>query len=232
MNLESFSIEFDILYNNIASNMAPGLNKYEKSVFLTQAQEAIVQDFYAGTSGLSFEETEAIRQFLSVLVRQTTYHSEDEVPRDAGEHIVEGSVFFDIDSECWFKTWEGATIEDSSLECSGSSERKADVYPVTQDTFYRTYNSPFRGPNERRVLRLDYGKNGVELVSKYPITSYSVRYVRKPKPLILEELPSGLEINGETEPSDCEFPESLHRTILLRAVSIAKAVWSSGQSQQ
>ncbi len=32
-----FSSEFDVLYNNITSNQAPGLDDYEKSVFLTKA---------------------------------------------------------------------------------------------------------------------------------------------------------------------------------------------------
>ena len=38
MTTQEFSNEFDILYNNIMSNSAPGLNEYEKSIFLTQAQ--------------------------------------------------------------------------------------------------------------------------------------------------------------------------------------------------
>ena len=37
MNHTEFSNEFDVLYNNIMSNAAPGLNEYEKSVFLTKA---------------------------------------------------------------------------------------------------------------------------------------------------------------------------------------------------
>ena len=41
MTIQEFSNEFDILYNNSMSNAAPGLNEYEKSVFLTQAQESL-----------------------------------------------------------------------------------------------------------------------------------------------------------------------------------------------
>ena len=41
-----FSNEFDVLYNNIMSNAAPGLNEYEKSVFLTKAQEEIVKNHF------------------------------------------------------------------------------------------------------------------------------------------------------------------------------------------
>ena len=37
MTLEEFSNEFDILYNNSMSNAAPGVDEYEKSVFLTKA---------------------------------------------------------------------------------------------------------------------------------------------------------------------------------------------------
>ena len=69
MNTAEFSNEFDILYNNITSNMAAGLSEYEKSVFLTRAQEDIITGFYSGknTSKVSFEETEEVRRYLDVL---------------------------------------------------------------------------------------------------------------------------------------------------------------------
>lgn len=35
MIAKEFLNEFDVLYNNIMSNSAPGLNSYEISVFLT-----------------------------------------------------------------------------------------------------------------------------------------------------------------------------------------------------
>ena len=57
---EEWSIEFDLLYNNISSNQAPGLTEYEKSVFLTQAQEALILDLYKGVTGDSFEATEEV----------------------------------------------------------------------------------------------------------------------------------------------------------------------------
>ena len=41
MDIKEFSNEFDVLYNNIMSNQAPGLDEYEKSVFLTKAQDYI-----------------------------------------------------------------------------------------------------------------------------------------------------------------------------------------------
>ena len=44
MTTEEFSNEFDVLYNNISSNQSPGLNEYEKSVFLTKAQNEILKN--------------------------------------------------------------------------------------------------------------------------------------------------------------------------------------------
>ena len=50
MTIIEFSNQFDILYNNITSNQAPGLNEYEKSVFLTKAQDEIVKNYFEASS--------------------------------------------------------------------------------------------------------------------------------------------------------------------------------------
>ena len=68
MTLQELSVEFDILFNNISSNQAPGLSEYEKSVFLTQAMEAVILDLYKGTGGDSFESTEELTRYLNTLV--------------------------------------------------------------------------------------------------------------------------------------------------------------------
>ena len=39
---EEWLQRFDLLYNNITSNQAPGLNPYEICVFLTKAQDEII----------------------------------------------------------------------------------------------------------------------------------------------------------------------------------------------
>ena len=53
MTNEEFNNEFDIYYNNIASNQSPGLDEYEKSVILTKAQEEVVLSLYGGKSNLN-----------------------------------------------------------------------------------------------------------------------------------------------------------------------------------
>ena len=57
MTAAEFSQEFDILYNNIASNQAPGLTEYEKSVFLTKAQDEIIKNYFTGKpNGNKYQE--------------------------------------------------------------------------------------------------------------------------------------------------------------------------------
>lgn len=46
MTNQEFSDEFDVLYNNIMSNQAPGLDEYEKSVFLTKAQDELLKAYF------------------------------------------------------------------------------------------------------------------------------------------------------------------------------------------
>lgn len=46
MTNNEFSNEFDVLYQNITSNQAPGLDEYEKSVFLSKAQDEIVKSYF------------------------------------------------------------------------------------------------------------------------------------------------------------------------------------------
>lgn len=50
MTIQEFSDQFDVLYNNITSNQAPGLDEYEKSLFLTKAEKEIVKNYFTANS--------------------------------------------------------------------------------------------------------------------------------------------------------------------------------------
>ena len=224
MTCEEFSLEFDLLYNNIMSNKAPGLSEYEKSLFLTQAQESIVLDIYSGKYGDSFERTEETTSYLNQLLKQRTYDSGEFTERNK---LDTRSVFITLPEDIWFKTGEIAYIIDDFYKCNVDGLREVMVFPVTQDTLVRTKRSPFRGPNERRILRLDSGKNQVELISNYEIHSYTVRYLSRPEPIILKELPQGLTIGGKSSPQTCLLNTAIHKAILSKAVLIAKSSWES-----
>ena len=64
--------EFDLLYNNALGTSAPNINSYEKSLFLTEAQEDIIRELYEDRlKDVSFEQSERIRRRLTPL----TIHS-------------------------------------------------------------------------------------------------------------------------------------------------------------
>jgi len=218
---------FNLLYNNIASDKAPGLEPYEISYFLTAAQEAVVVALYNGTLGESFESTEEVTSYLSPLVKQAELTPETNV--NGKPTLSPHSVLFKTKDDILFRTVEYCMLTDT---CHKQPVQVA-VIPVTQDEYFRTINNPFKRPNSRRVLRLSYTDEATaytELIrdggNDTTILSYNVRYVSKPKPILLENLQAGLQINGETKRSTCLLPETLHNTILAKAVEMAKATWN------
>ena len=195
-------------------------NEYEKSLYLTLAQDDIVIALYTGRNayGEAFEGTEELRRYLDDLVVSRKC---EEI---AGDNIGVSSTsrFFSLPDDIAFIVYEQATLDDESLGCFNGSV--ADVKPTLHDEYNRSRNNPFRGPSKYRILRLDAGKDKVELVSKYHFKDYLIRYIAKPKPIILEDLSvSDLSIKGESAVRECQLNQVLHHTILKRAVQMALA---------
>lgn len=221
--------EFNLEWNNVMSNKAPGLTPYEISSFLTNAQELLVTSIYRGTAtpGVGpFEDTEETMSYLDVLVNQKTLKPQNEI-QVSGFHIVPDSILIELPEDLMFRTYESCVIDRGEGKCGG--EKEAAVVPVTQDEFWKTSRNPFRGQNAHKVLRLAVSSPDTrysELVSKFPIVSYLVRYIRYPEPIILEDLPDGLTINGKSKEAACELNDNIHRRIVTEAVNMAKAAWS------
>lgn len=71
-----FSNEFDVVYNNITSNQAPGLNEYEKSVFLTKAQDEIIKAYFNPKTNKvqeGFDGNEKRQIDFSMIMKSHTY---------------------------------------------------------------------------------------------------------------------------------------------------------------
>lgn len=226
MSNPELSNEFDLQYNNIMSNQAPGLDPYEKSVYFTLAQEQLGLTYYNGknTYGESFEKTEEIRRYLSKMVKTATL-----TPDEYSDCITENSTVFTLPENLWFITYEYVTLEQNQGTCA--SGKRVQVVPVTQDDLYRTLENPFKNIGLRRALRLDIENNQVEIVSKYKIASYTIRYLEQFPPIILEDLDPGTTIDGLSCAVECTLPKELHRTLIELAVKLASAAYKAGQQQ-
>lgn len=213
MSTQEFEYEFDIIWDNIMSNQAPSLDAYEKSVFLTQAQEALVRQAYS-----SFETNEESRSNLSTLITQAEL---EEVT--SNKHIVPESIMYKTPRDLMFIIQESAMSD--SKRCRGG--KNILVKPVTHDDFWESYNNPFRGANGNRVLRIsvsDSNASYLELISKNPISKYLIRYIRRPRPIVIGNINPN-SVDGVSDNSECELPEHLHRIILSTATQMAEAAW-------
>lgn len=218
MTPKEFSNEFDLLYDN-ASNSAPGLNEYEKSVFLTQAQEQYVISIYSGKiqSFGSFDETQELKKYLDALLVTITLTPNTKDPIDTG------SVCFDVPNENLFTVYERALADTTKYK----------INSITHDEYDYIKENPFRGPLSNRVMSLSKNSNEVELIppTGVTLTGYLIRYLKYPQPIILTDLTSiGASIHGVSTVSECELHYSTHLSILKIAVDLAVRAYQSQNS--
>jgi len=228
MTTQEFSNTFDTLLNSYDTQVPFGeqtskreivLDEYEKSLYLTRAQEEVAVNLYNGKNpyGESFESTEELRRYLENLIKTKVYTADEQI-EDIG--VSDNSVFYKLPSDMAFITMEQVIYDDDKLGCYNGSI--ASVYPITQDEYNKIKNNPFRGPTKYKVIRLDSGNNTVELISKYTIGDYLLKYLSKPEPIILDTLPEGVTIDGLNQITECKLNPILHNTILERAVQMAR----------
>ena len=231
MNISEFSNAFTTLLNSYSTQPLYGegeskadivLDEWEKSVFLTNAFEDIVKELYTGNYlGNSFESSERLRRELDFLVTTETLNSTNSTSKLADDKFTH--TIYKLDSDCLYIIYEQVQWQDIN-DCLNS--KIADVYPVTHDDYWRVRNNPFKGPNSRRVLRLDAGDKTIELVSSFPIGKYTIRYIKYPEPIILVDLEGDLNIRGKntvTDNSILQKSKAIHQDILERAVRMAIA---------
>lgn len=198
MTLEELSNEFDVIVNSYDNSQSLVFNEYEKSIYLTKAQEYIIKDLYR-----NYEGTEELNSYLKTLIKDKTYPIEDST-----------NIELDYPDNFLYILKEYANI---NTTCK--SNNRVDVLPITQDEYNEIVGNPFRG-SKSKVLRLE--ENKIKLITDLPIISYTMTYLSNPSPIILVDLPNGLTINNESEKSTTiETSESIHREILDKAVQLA-----------
>lgn len=237
MSAEEMSNIFDVKLNSYVNQRNYGnqqgdtdftCNEYEKSLFLTRAQEEVVLSLYSGHNSTiypalnifmkSFENTEKIRRELASLVdgeTVTTLTAVNTCAFDTDVKVYDVS----IKNNAWFILYECCKYKKDDTECTPNYY--VPTYPTTHDELNTILRNPFKGPNKRRVLRLDIDKHKVELISRYELAEYFYRYLACPSPIITTDLPPSASIDGFTTQNDCELSTSIHNTIVDIAVQIA-----------
>lgn len=217
MNAQEFSNTFDTLLQpyitkesfSEQNNLA--FDEYEKSIFLTKAQEQIVLELYQ-----ELEQSEEVRKYLSNLIKTANF-----APIGEQDETLINSNFksykVELRDTILFMIYEQCTLSDENNCING---RIVSVVPTIHDDLDKVLKNPFKSPNSRKVIRLDFD-NKIELISKYNISNYKVRYLKKPNPIILVKLEDKLSIDNNAEVSSGETNPILHERIVQRAVQLA-----------
>ena len=225
---------FQLEYNNLASNLAPGLTKYEISVYLTKAYHTLVESL-----AQSYERNETARKALIELV-----DTEELTPRTTTDDnkIVSEALFFALPDNVLQVVFEALKMSENAGKCLAN--KQIQVLPVKHDQFDNIYNDSFRF-TKYRALRLDVNapvqkvnssgnpildtnnnpvyetKRCAEIVSKNNnVSKYKIRYIRKPGPIILDNLTND-SICGETQETTSELNTMYDKDIIKLAAQLA-----------
>lgn len=155
MTTTEFSNQFDLLFNNISSNQAPGLNEYEKSVFLTKAQDEIVKNYFqpesnGNTVKKGFDDT-AIRQMdFSDLIMSKTLTEEQEEPDVDPRALVykitkDDRVYIIINESLYLMV-----NQEGKLKVNGIRQ----VVPIKYTEYMRLMSKPFKEPLKNMAWRI------------------------------------------------------------------------------
>lgn len=199
MTAKEFSDQFDVLYNNITSNQAPGLNEYEKSVFLTKAQDEIVKNYFlaeANPKGKGFDDTHKRQMDFSMLmsVSNPEYF-------DSGSKLDPRGKVYKWSDNILYVINESFDVGNYSSGFTTHALRQ--VVALSYGEYMRLMSKPYKGPLKYQAWRLITGQNNsqvtVEIILNNQdlitigsdveqIPRYTIRYVRKPQPILLTDL--------------------------------------------
>lgn len=236
MTREEFSNTFDTLLNSYntqaqfgeqASKQEIALDEYEKSVLLTQAQDIVVKSYFdrtLNTQGQGFDDTPRRQVDFSSLIKIA------ELQPATGTTFDKRGILFQMP-----KTGDGRNTTDVLFilnEKMVAGNKDYVIVPLSYKEYDREMSKPFAQPLKKQAWRLFQNQaTGFDVQSELipketlNITApiYRIRYVRRPVPIILENMPDGLSIDGISQASDCELNPILHMDILNKAVELAIA---------
>lgn len=156
MTTQEFSNEFDVLYNNIMSNQAPGLDEYEKSIFLTKAQEELVRDYFNSRNvknAQGFDDNQKRQYDFSTLLSSIILP--DFIDTYRALSVLNSAIYntiFDSRAEIYIAPSDLFLVINESIE--DSAKRRYSVLPISYDEYNRLMLKPYGFPLKRQAWRI------------------------------------------------------------------------------
>ena len=221
------------------------LDEYEKSVLLTQAQDIVLKSYFesrTNAQGEGFDDsTKRQVDFSSLIKVAELSQAEDQSKVFDDRGIIYNMPLrkYPIDNGGTI-TWEekeGTTdvlfiLNEKLLTTMGGIKKNYVVVPINFKEYDREMSKAYAQPLKKQAWRMFQNQEqGFDiqseviprwnLTAKERITGYKIRYVRRAYPIVLTDLPDGMEIDGFTKEQECELNPILHPEILQKAVELA-----------
>lgn len=247
MTIKEMSDSLDSLLNSYANQAVFGeesakqdivLDEYEKSLYLTQAQDIILKSYFQKTTngeGNGFDDSEKRQIDFSSLITVKTLSQTTGTPFDErgiifampkrvnnGTEIAGTTdVLFILNEQLLTTVTEGEKV----------TKKTYVIVPINYKEYDREMSKPYAQPLKKQAWRLfqnagtgfDYLTELIpvwDLTAKETITGYKMRYVRRPNPIVLTDMPDGLSVEGFDKENPCELNPILHLEIVQKAVDI------------
>ena len=253
MELTEMSNEFDILFNNIMSNQAPGLDEYEKSLFLTKAENELTLEYFSPKGnkfqeGFDGSERRQIDFSSLIFTLEGTATNNYSVKRDNRSEVyalnsATNPILLIINE--FLRLHKNADAQNNIPE----DDKILTVVPISYIEYARQMMKPYKLPTKSQAWRLLnsstdtnnsafpyaellYNKSAYD---DYNTKTYVVTYIRRPKPIVLidlEDAYSDVSIDGVKVATPCELDPIMHHDIVQRAVELAKAAYVGDLSTQ
>jgi hypothetical protein len=247
MTTQEFSAAFDTLLNSYntkanfgetASKTDIVLDEYEKSVFLTQAQDIVVKSYFSSATNPQGEGIDDSAR------RQVDFSGLIEVAdSDTNGGIVNSSQkAFDSRGKMYKLPDKVLIVLNERLQVTKDGKTKNYVVvPISYSEYDRIMSRAYAQPLKKQCWRLFKGTSGTSLsydihseiipiegsigTGKNDKVEYIIRYIRRPKPIVLTNLSmtnqESLDIDGVSSVTECELNPILHVDILNKAFELA-----------
>lgn len=153
MTTQEFSNQFDILYNN-ASNSAPGLDEYEKSVILTKAEKDLVRDYFNSRTvktGEGFDDSQKRQYDFSTLLRTVKLELKSPLLINFDGYQKDFNIF-DNRSLIYVAPPDFfLSINESIID---NNNRRYSVLPISYSEYNRLMLKPYGYPLKRQAWRI------------------------------------------------------------------------------
>jgi len=189
------------------------IDEYNKSLYLSAAQTKVFDEMIK-----LFEINGDLSKDLEPFIQE--YITSSPIARTG---VIANSTFFPMPSDLRKPVYEVAVLSSASPILDGKEVKIK--YTKLAELPYKAVN-PFRESNHEELLRVisfdEVTSSVAELVPPIgaTISSYKLKYIEELLPIVLEDLPTGLVIEGVTSATNSKFHEEVLDKIIDLSVNM------------